>query len=127
MAASVRSSPLAALGVLLACLAIASLGRERRDVAVTGAPISRGQPRAAGPLDLNTASAAELETLPRIGPALAERIVRYREEHGPFLRVEDLDAVSGIGPATVNGLRDRVTISTRLGDEAALLAPEAPR
>lgn len=127
MAASVRSSPLAALGVLLACLAIASLGRERRDVVVTRAPMTRGQPRTAGPLDLNTASAAELETLPRIGPALAERIVRYREEHGPFVRVEDLDAVSGIGPATVNGLRDRVTIATRIGDEAALLPPEAPR
>ena len=48
-------------------------------------------------LDLNAASAAELETLPRIGPKLAERIIAYRAAHGPFRRVRDLNRVSGIG------------------------------
>lgn len=62
------------------------------------------------PLDLNSATAAELETLPGIGPALAGRIVAYREEHGPFTSVEDLLQVSGIGPATLERLRPLVYV-----------------
>jgi competence ComEA-like helix-hairpin-helix protein len=59
-------------------------------------------------LNPNTATPAELELLPRIGPALAERIVAYREAHGPppvFHRAEDLDAVARVGPKTVEQLR----------------------
>lgn len=63
-----------------------------------------------GRINLNCASADLLEALPDIGPVLAERIVRYREEHGRFRRVEDLLEVSGIGPKTLDKLRDRVTI-----------------
>lgn len=55
-------------------------------------------------LDLNTASAAALEELPGIGPALAERIVAWREEHGPFSGPEELQAVPGIGPATAEAI-----------------------
>jgi len=47
---------------------------------------------------INSAPASELERLPRIGPALAGRIVEHRVAHGPFARVEDLEAVRGIGP-----------------------------
>jgi len=56
-------------------------------------------------IDINSAGAAELELLPRIGPALAGRIVAYREEHGPFADVDDLDRVHGIGPKTIERLR----------------------
>ena len=63
------------------------------------------------PLDLNTAPAEELAKLPGIGEALAERIVSYREEHGPFEAVEDLMNVSGIGEKKLEGLRDRVTVT----------------
>ncbi len=56
-------------------------------------------------LDLNRASAGELEALPGIGPARARAIVRWREEHGRFRSVEDLLEVSGIGPATLDRLR----------------------
>ncbi len=62
------------------------------------------------PLNVNTATAAELEILPKIGPALAQRIVEYREAHGPFLRKEDLQAVSGIGPATYAQLEELITV-----------------
>ena len=50
-------------------------------------------------LDLNTAAAEQLEQLPGIGPVLAERIVTWREENGPFTGEDDVLAVSGIGPA----------------------------
>ncbi len=58
------------------------------------------------PIDINGASIEDLDTLPGIGPALAERIIAYRDEHGPFGSVEELQNVSGIGPQTVAGLAD---------------------
>jgi competence protein ComEA len=61
-----------------------------------------------GPISLSRADQATLETLPRIGPATAQRIISWREQNGPFRSVEDLLAVSGIGPATLEGIRDRV-------------------
>lgn len=60
---------------------------------------------APGPLDLNLASAAELEALPGIGPALAQRIVDDREAHGPFAATADLARVPGIGPARLAAVR----------------------
>ena len=50
------------------------------------------------PLDLNRATAEDLDAIPGIGPALAQRIVDYRQAHGPFKKIEDLMEVSGIGP-----------------------------
>lgn len=61
-------------------------------------------------INLNTASAAELERLPGIGAVLAERIVAYREEHGPFTAVEQIMAVEGIGEACYARIRDLVTL-----------------
>jgi competence protein ComEA len=63
-----------------------------------------------GTVNLNTADAAALDTLPRIGPALAERILAWREKNGPFTAVEDLLDVPGIGEAILDGLRDLVTV-----------------
>jgi competence protein ComEA len=60
-------------------------------------------------VNINTADAAALETLPGIGPALAQRILDYRQAHGPFLRVEDIMEVSGIGKATFEKLSDQIT------------------
>lgn len=58
------------------------------------------------PLDLNTASQEALESLPGIGPTKAEDIIVYREAHGPFTSVDELENVSGIGEATVETLLD---------------------
>jgi len=61
-------------------------------------------------INLNTASAAELELLPGIGPAIAQRIVSDREFRGRFRSLNELDRVSGIGPRTIERLRDKVTV-----------------
>ncbi len=60
------------------------------------------------PVSLSTATAAQLDELPGIGPVTAARIVAFRESNGPFTTVEELDDVPGIGPATVERLRDLV-------------------
>lgn len=61
-------------------------------------------------VDLNNADQAALETLPRIGPALAERIIAWREENGRFQSVDDLLAVPGIGEKLLAGIRDGVRV-----------------
>jgi competence protein ComEA len=64
----------------------------------------------AGPVDLNTASADELDTLPGVGPATAAAIIEHREGHGPFRSVEELLEVPGIGEAKLAQLRDLVRV-----------------
>lgn len=75
------------------------------DVAVGGASSS-----AAAPVDLNTASIAQLDTLPGIGPATAQAIIDYRSQHGRFRSVDDLLNVRGIGPAKLDELRSLVRV-----------------
>lgn len=65
---------------------------------------------AAGLVSLNQATVDELDTLPRIGPALAAAIVAHRDEHGPFTAIAELDDVSGIGPAVLAQLEPLVTL-----------------
>lgn len=60
-------------------------------------------------VNINTADAAALETLPGIGPKLAQRILDYRAAHGPFARIQDIMEVSGIGQATFEELDDQIT------------------
>jgi len=69
------------------------------------------QPATGSKVNINTADVTTLETLPGIGPSLAQRIVDYRQTHGPFDQIEDIMEVSGIGPATLEKIRD--SIATR--------------
>ena len=62
------------------------------------------------PLDLNTATVEQLDELDGIGPATAQQIVGYREEHGGFGSVEELDQVPGIGETRLAALRDKVRV-----------------
>lgn len=59
-------------------------------------------------IDLNDADAHLLQAVPRIGPALATRLLEYRAAHGPWTRVDELDAVKGIGPSTIQRIRPYV-------------------
>lgn len=81
------------------------------------APAAPGPPGAPAPgddsralIDLNTSDAGALEQLPGVGPAIAARIIEHREKNGPFRSVDDLIEVSGIGPATLEKIRDRATV-----------------
>ena len=62
-----------------------------------------------GPVNINTASASELDALPGIGPVLAQRIVEYREANGPFASVDGLLEVKGLGPGILEAIRPQIT------------------
>jgi competence protein ComEA len=67
-------------------------------------------PQTGGRINLNTATPAELQTLPGIGPVLAQRIVEYRDANGPFQSVDDLLKVKGIGPSLLEKIQDLVEV-----------------
>lgn len=67
-------------------------------------------PDPAGPIDVNTAPAAQLDELPGIGPSLAAAIIAHRIEHGPFATLDALEQVPGIGPSKLSRLRLHATV-----------------
>lgn len=75
---------------------------------VAGAETSSGE--FSGMINLNTASADELDSLPGIGPTYAQRIIDYREANGGFSSIEEIENVKGIGPATFGKMKDQITI-----------------
>ena len=88
-----------------------------RGVAPAGLPPlvvwpAQSQPAATDRLNLNTATEAELQALPNIGPVRAQRIVAYRQNNGPFQSVEELAAVDGIDLGILEQVRDRLFVIT---------------
>jgi comEA protein len=75
------------------------------------APEAARPARATAPLNLNTATADELEALPGIGPATATRIVEYRQKNGPFKKIEDLMNIKGIGEKSFLKLKPLVSVT----------------
>lgn len=61
-------------------------------------------------ININTATADELDTLPGIGPTTAQKIIDYRETNGPFTTIDDITKVSGIGTSTFNRIKDLITV-----------------
>ncbi len=80
-------------------------------------PLIRAGPEAAteaeddGLIDINSAGAEELETLPGIGPVKAAAIIAYREAYGGFVSIEEITEVKGIGPATLEKIRGLIKVS----------------
>ena len=87
----------------------ASQGGAQPQPARTLTPAGSAQ-KGSTPVNINTATAEELQTLPRIGPAMAQRIIAWREAHGGFRSVDELDAVPGIGPSMLENLRPLVMV-----------------
>lgn len=78
--------------------------------ALAGGALAQKNPPAA-PVDLNTATALQLQQLPGVGPAMANAIVQFRKKSGPFERVEDLLAIRGITSRKLERLRPYLTVS----------------
>lgn len=85
-------------------LAGESIPAELPGSAAAGQDPGTGTASGAGKVNLNTASVEDLDALPKVGPVLAQRIVDWRKEHGPFKSVEELDAVDGVGPKMLETL-----------------------
>jgi competence protein ComEA len=120
---AIRAAGGAKKGAALAALNLAALLTDAEQILVPKAGASGVTPvvpgaSATGPtsvgsstlVNVNTATESELEALPGIGPVLAQRIIDYRTQHGPFPTVDALDDVSGIGPATLSDLKALVTV-----------------
>ncbi len=74
------------------------------------AQLAPGAPSSSAAININTADAATLATLPGIGPVIAQRVIDYRQQNGPFVRVEDITRVKGIGDVILAKVRDLVTV-----------------
>jgi competence protein ComEA len=77
---------------------------------VLGTPVPEVVTSTTELININTASLAELDTLPGVGPTTAQKIIDYRQQNGPFINKEDLINVSGIGPGTYERLKDLITV-----------------
>jgi competence protein ComEA len=73
-------------------------------------PGQETQPSSDGKININTASAEMLDSLPGIGPTIAQRIVEYRQDHGPFQKIVELTLVEGIGSAKLNQIYNLVKL-----------------
>jgi len=80
-----------------------------RAVSPQTAGAAPAEPQAGSLINVNTATAEQLDALPGVGPSLAQKIISWRTRNGPFSSLEDLDEVGGIGPAKLESLKDSVT------------------
>lgn len=97
--------------IAAACAGFLAMTLHGQAFAESGVPARQSQePEARETVELNTATAEELRTLPRVGERTAERIIEYREEHGGFEKIEDLMNVRGIGERTFLRLRPLIRV-----------------
>ncbi|NOR11882.1 MAG: hypothetical protein GQ545_01380 [Candidatus Aminicenantes bacterium] len=76
-------------------------------------PLQAQSKATAKKVNINTASLDELQTLPRIGEKVAQRIVDYRKEHGDFKKIEELMKVKGVGEKTFKLIRDKIEVGSK--------------
>lgn len=96
--------------LILLFVAVVLLGSLCLSAVSVAAPLQSATAGEARKVDLNTAGQQQLEELPGIGPRTAERIIQFREENGPFRRIEDLMNVRGIGEKKFQRLKDLVRV-----------------
>lgn len=104
--------------LMIVALAIGATVAAAQD---TGASRSRGSAKVAlapASVNLNTASAAQLDALPGVGKAMADRIIEYRQKSGGFKKIEDLMNVRGIGEKNFLKLKPYITVTPARGDRA---------
>jgi competence protein ComEA len=80
----------------------------------------------AASININTADASLLDTLPGIGPTKAAAIIDYRTKNGPFIKIEDIQNVSGIGPTTFANIQSSITVGTVSGGGESPQPPVSP-
>jgi comEA protein len=102
--------------LLICCSCIAFTGGffigrnyNRTPVQVSKLPAATASSENTAKVNINTATIEELQTLPDIGPLLAQRIIDYRQQHGPFTKPADLSKVEGIGIKTLEAILDHIT------------------
>ncbi len=91
---------------------ILALGLVAAVLAVSFAPAFAQSAAPKAKVNINTAAVPELETLPRIGPKVAQRIVDFRTKNGNFKRVEEIMKVQGIGEKVYESIKDLITVGT---------------
>jgi competence ComEA-like helix-hairpin-helix protein len=78
------------------------------------------------PINLNTANSEELQQVPGIGPATADKILKMRKSYGPFKSVDDLLAIRGLGPKRLDKMRKYLTVGKSTAAKTAPSGPPAP-
>jgi competence protein ComEA len=108
------------LGAVFVALALASFPALAQESAGPRAakPSAKAAATAAAPMNLNTATAVQLETLPGIGARTAERIIEYRTKNGGFKKVEELMNVQGVGEKSFLKLKSLITVTPPKADRA---------
>ena len=105
--------------MIMAALLALTLGSVPLAAQESSRPAPRPPDAATAPVNLNTATATQLESLPGIGPAMAQRIVEYRQQSGGFKKIEELMNVRGIGEASFLKLKPLITVTPPRTDRAA--------
>ncbi|HEU4938707.1 MAG TPA: helix-hairpin-helix domain-containing protein [Vicinamibacterales bacterium] len=109
--------------ILIATAILASVGVAHPLIAApqaakAGASAAKAKATASNPVNLNSASVAQLQTLPGIGASTAQRIIEYRQKNGSFKKIEELMNVKGIGEKSFLKLKPLITVAADKGDRA---------
>ena len=111
----------------LSFLVITLLAMSLTANAAVAATSTQSAPAASGVVNINTADASQISMLPRIGAKVAQRVVDYRKEHGPFKTTTDLMQVKGIGQKSYDRLSAYLTVDGKTTLAAKVASPHKPR